>query len=192
MDHLNKRFNLDHVNKLMSNERYELLQPKKLIDNLHINETDVVADLGAGAGFFTMPAAKQTNNDVYAIDIEPNMLKQLGETASKQLISNINTIESNLNVIPLENQTLDKVIAAFVLHEVDHLQTTIKEIARVTKHGGKIMLIDFKAVHTETGPPLEIRIPSSKLVTLLKDQHFNKIITKEINDSNYMIIAERN
>ncbi|WP_182199952.1 class I SAM-dependent methyltransferase [Paraliobacillus salinarum] len=192
MDHLNKRFNLDHVNKLMSNERYELLQPEKLIDNLSINENDVVADLGAGAGFFTIPAATQTNNAVYAIDIEPSMIQLLEEAASKQSISNINTIVSNLNVIPLADQILDKVISAFVLHEVDHLDTTIKEIARVTKHGGRIMLIDFKAIHTEAGPPLEIRIPSSKLVTLLKDHHFNNIITKEINDSNYMIIAERN
>ncbi|MFB1050171.1 class I SAM-dependent methyltransferase [Paraliobacillus sp. JSM ZJ581] len=191
MEHSHKRFNPKQVNKLMSTERHQLLQPEKLIDTLSVKASDVVADLGSGAGFFTIPLAKQTKNSVYAIDIEPKMMQQLKESALNQSINNINELISNLNVIPLEDEMIDKVMAAFVLHEVDDLQTTIKEIARVTKQGGKVMVVEFEAKETESGPPLEIRIPSSTLEKLLQENHFENIASKSINESNYIVIAQR-
>ncbi|CQR47920.1 Ubiquinone/menaquinone biosynthesis C-methyltransferase UbiE [Paraliobacillus sp. PM-2] len=191
MDHSHKRFNPEQVNKLMSQERYQLLQPEKLIDHLEVKESDIVADLGSGAGFFTIPLAKQTEKVVYAIDIEPKMIELLREAASNQLITNINGIVSNLNQIPLEDRLVDKLMAAFVLHEVDHLQTTIREIARVTKSGGKVMFIEFEAKETESGPPVEIRISSSVMKQILKDNQFKNICIYSINSSHYMLIAER-
>ncbi|MFS0753051.1 hypothetical protein [Oceanobacillus sp. 1P07AA] len=50
-----KKFNLDKAHKLVSEERKALLPPDKIIEYLEVEANDVVADLGAGNGYFTIP-----------------------------------------------------------------------------------------------------------------------------------------
>lgn len=191
MDNLEKRFNPEKADKLMAEERYQLLQPEKLIRSLDIQQNDIIADLGAGTGFFTIPLAQMTTNPVYAIDIEPKMLVYLKEHALNHEITHINELESNLNTIPLADSSIDKLVAAFVLHEVADLDKTLQEIARVIKKGGKIMLVEFEATSTPTGPPVDIRIASIDLKRKLEYYSFYRVEIDSINDSNYRIIAEK-
>ncbi|WP_079709242.1 class I SAM-dependent methyltransferase [Paraliobacillus ryukyuensis] len=183
------RFKPENISKLMSQERYEKIQPEILMDALQIDENEVIADLGSGAGFFTIPLARRTKNKVFAVDIEPQMHIFLKEYAAEQTITNIKTIESNLNVIPLESNQVDKLLAAFVLHEVDDLEKTLQEISRTVKTSGKIMFIEVNAMETVSGPPLHIRIPSQKMKQLLEANHFTDIDIQSFNNDNYYVIT---
>ena len=190
MTHHDKRFDPAKATKLMAAERYDKLQPEKLIDSLEIGETNSVADLGAGSGFFTIPMAERTKETVYAIDIAPEMLEFLKDNALKNDTTNITYIKSNLDKIPLEDASVDRVMAAFVMHEVDDLEQTLHEINRILKPNGKLGIVEFEAVESESGPPLAIRISSDKLVALL-DRLFNDINIEAINPINYLAIASK-
>ncbi|WP_255259695.1 class I SAM-dependent methyltransferase [Lentibacillus sp. CBA3610] len=169
----NKRFDPRNADKLMSEERKAELQPEKIIEQLHVNEDDTVADLGAGPGLFSLALAQLTKSDVYAVDIEPEMLERLKRNAEKESIENIKVIESDLENIKLADHSVTRVLNTFVIHEVTDINQAIYEMKRILKPGGYLLLVDWEAVETESGPPLEIRIPSKEMDNLLKDNGFN-------------------
>lgn len=111
-----RRFKPEHMKKLDNPERRKLLPPHKLLELLEIQDNDILIDLGAGTGYFTIPAASLTRNKVYALDVEPQMLQYLGKRVEEQKLDNVELIEGAIEHIPLTGQIADHVIASFVLH----------------------------------------------------------------------------
>ncbi|MFC3212189.1 class I SAM-dependent methyltransferase [Planomicrobium okeanokoites] len=184
-----KRFNPEQAAVLYSEERKALLPPESILAHLKLNGDEEIADLGAGNGYFTLPLASKTKNQVYAVDIEPKMLALLQELAEKGGLANIRYIESDLESIRLKDRSVDKVMAAFVIHEVPDPAKALKEIKRILKPDGTLLLIEWEAVETEIGPPLEDKIPSADMADLLKENGFTQDII-QLNEKNYGIIAK--
>ncbi|XJZ28904.1 class I SAM-dependent methyltransferase [Bacillota bacterium Lsc_1132] len=157
------RFNPEKAGKLLDPKRREIISPNTVIKLLDIQSTDTIADLGAGNGYFTVPMAHTTEKEVFAVDIEPKMLALLKEHAANEHASNIVYLEGNLEEIPLENQSADKALIAFVTHEVPNVVKMIGELKRVMKPSGKILILEWDVVNSESGPPIHERIPSEQL-----------------------------
>ncbi len=157
------RFNPDKAGKLLDPKRREIITPDTVINLLEIQSTDTIADLGAGNGYFTVPMAHKTEKQVFAVDIEAKMLALLKDHAANENATNIVYLEGNLEEIPLENQSADKALIAFVTHEVPHVDKMIVELKRVMKPSGKILILEWDVVESESGPPLHERIPSAEL-----------------------------
>ncbi|GAA0427948.1 class I SAM-dependent methyltransferase [Lentibacillus halophilus] len=168
-----KRFDPKNADILMDQERRKTLQPEKIIDYLHVTKDDTVADLGAGPGLFTIPLAKRTEHDVYAVDIEPDMLERLKKNAEEEDIKNISLMKNDLENIQLADHSVSRVLNAFVIHEVESIDQAIDEMKRILTPGGYLLLMDWEAVASESGPPLEIRIPSEKMANMLQDHGFD-------------------
>ncbi|MFD1608718.1 class I SAM-dependent methyltransferase [Oceanobacillus luteolus] len=167
-----ERFHPSKANKLIDPKRYELLVPNKIIKDFGVGEGDIVADLGAGNGFFTIPLAEKTKTIVYAVDIEPKMLELLKERAKKANIDNIQYVLSDLEEIKLDDHSVDKAVISLVLHELPNLQQALKEVKRILKSGGQLYLLEWEEVESEMGPPLHERISSSDMIEILKKQGF--------------------
>ncbi|WP_074011044.1 class I SAM-dependent methyltransferase [Numidum massiliense] len=153
------RFNPERAHKLHSPERLKLLPPETVVQKLGVTRGETVADLGAGSGYFTLPLAQATEQTVYAVDIEPKMLVHLQERATAARADNIAYVESDLEHIQLATHAVDKVIAAFVLHEVADLAQAFAEIKRIMKPDGRALVLEWMKKETESGPPLGERIP---------------------------------
>ncbi|SDH86678.1 Methyltransferase domain-containing protein [Alteribacillus persepolensis] len=182
-----KRFNPDKAELLLSDDRKERLRPDHFVD-MHFQQEDAIADVGAGNGFFTLPLAKKTNNTVYAVDIAQQMLDMLKERAGQEGCSNIQYVISDLENIRLEQNLVNKVLAAFVIHEVESIAQALAEMKRIVKPGGEIVLIEWEAVETEAGPPLHERISSAKMKEILQENNFDAEII-QINEENYAVKA---
>lgn len=167
-----KRFNPENADKLMSEERIDKLQPSKLIEYLEVSKEDSIADLGAGPGAFAIPLAKLTHKPVYGIDIEHEMLKRLNDNAKAENLDNIKLLHSDLESINLPDESVTRVLNTFVIHEVGDINKTINEMKRILTPGGILLLVDWEAVESESGPPLEIRIPSKIMEGSLKEHGF--------------------
>ncbi|MBU6080755.1 class I SAM-dependent methyltransferase [Allobacillus halotolerans] len=183
------QFHADHAHFLMSEERRKALPPEKVLLDLDLQEKDKVADLGCGNGFFTIPIAKQTTEMVTAVDAQQAMLDQLRVNIEAEDLSNVRYLLSRLEKIEQPDESVNKVLAAFVLHEVDDLDQTLSEIKRILKPGGKALLLDWKAKETESGPPLHIRIPESDLMKKVEEIGFD-LKEVSVSENHYGVLAE--
>lgn len=180
------RFKPEKAEKLLDPKRQELIPPDIVIETLDIQKSDMVADLGAGNGYFTLPLAKQTNETVYAVDIEPRMLDLLKERADKEKLQNIQYIESNLENIQLKDNSVDKAVIAFVMHEIPNMEKAISEFKRILKLDGRLVIVEWEATESEIGPPLHERISSKDMHQFLLE---NGIHSKSIqlNEAMYIL-----
>lgn len=182
-----KRFNPKKANLLMSTDRKELLPPDKIIGHLDIRSNDIIADLGAGNGYFSIPMAKKSKA-VYAVDIEPKMLDMLKGNAKQEQLENIRYVESDLDEIQLDDDSVNKAMISLVLHEIPDTDKTLDEIKRILKTRGQILVIEWEAVQTESGPPLHHRIASKEMITILERNGFDAEVIP-LNPDNYAVKA---
>ncbi|WP_241536016.1 class I SAM-dependent methyltransferase [Indiicoccus explosivorum] len=167
-----KRFNPDNAHLLFSEERRASLPPEQVLRYLKVKREDEVADLGAGNGYFTIPLARLTDRVVQAVDIEPRMLAMLKENAEREQVGNIRFIESDLEALPLEDSSADKVLTTFAIHEVGDPEKMLQEIRRILKPGGMLLLTEWEEVEMREGPRKSQLIPSGKLLAAVSRSGF--------------------
>ncbi|ASK61905.1 SAM-dependent methyltransferase [Virgibacillus phasianinus] len=181
-----KRFDPKKADKLFAEERRKLIPPEKVTEYLQVGQGDTVADLGAGNGYFTLPIAQRTSKTVYAVDVEPKMLELLKANAKNEQLTNIKYVVSDLENIGLEDNTVNRVFVAFVIHEVPDIDKVLGEMKRILKPGGQMVLVEWEAIETESGPPLHHRIPSEKMVDIINRNGLQAEIT-HLNPANYLV-----
>lgn len=181
------QFSVENANKLLSEDREQLLPLDQVIDKMAIQREDVVADLGAGNGFFTLPVAKMTDGIVYAVDIEPKMLDLLKNRADAENMHNIQYVAAGLEDTGLPTDAVDHVLVSMVLHEVPHLSETLHDIRRILKPDGHLCIVEWEAVPSEDGPPAHIRLASEAFMETLQQHGFTQLQVNHLQDAVYTI-----
>jgi ArsR family transcriptional regulator len=105
------------------------------------------ADLGIGDGMLTLMLS-EVASQVTAVDISPEMLAQLKARAAKQGISNIETVEGEIEDLPLPDASFDVVVLSQALHHAVKPARALAEARRILVPGGRLLVIDLLA-HTE-------------------------------------------
>lgn len=186
-----RRFDPTKMSKLDNPERRKALPPEELLKMIQIGDQDSVLDLGAGTGYFAIPAAQMTRGTIYALDVEPQMLTFIEERVEEQGIRNINLVEGVIEEIPLADESVNHVLASFVLHEVEPLSKGLEEIHRVLKKGGSCFCLEWEKKPMEQGPPLNHRIHSEEMEKAFKKTGFTIAKQSFPTDSHYVIIATK-
>lgn len=149
-----------------------------VIEKMELKGDEIVADLGAGVGRFTIPIAKRLiNGKVYAIDIDIASLEELKKNAEEEGLKNIEIINADISEkIPLEDKSIDKILLANVFHDIYYEKREkglLKEIKRIIKDNGKVYFVEFKKDEIyPPGPPIFMRISYEELEKILKENGF--------------------
>lgn len=122
-----------------------------------LRENELVADLGCGTGYVTIPLLNQVKN-VIAIDSQLGMLKDLSVRVGPEQGSGLSYILAELPDLPLKDGSLDHLFLINMLHELDDRSKMVAECRRTLKIGGVVTLVDFQKGPTSMGPPMEERI----------------------------------
>lgn len=121
--------------------------PTTNIKELYIKENHIVADLGAGTGFYTREAARRVpNGKVYAFEVQKEMVLTLRNTLEREHIKNVECFWADIelpNGTKIANEIIDDAIVSNILFQVDDKVGFAREVARIVKPGGKIMVIDW-------------------------------------------------
>jgi len=133
---------------LDSNIRRWVQPPGKIIERSGIEQGMTVLDLGCGSGAFTFFVARAVGEwgKVYAVDIQPAMLKQLERKLARpenQDIKNIEPKQASAYDLPFEDGSIDLVYMVTVLQEIPDRSRALREISRVLKPGGILAVTEF-------------------------------------------------
>ena len=130
---------------LERSEREKEEDVSSLIQNMHIESDDVIADIGAGSGYHTFKMAKLARNGlVYAVDIQPEMLSAIASKKKNLSISNVETILGSEKSVNLPKHSIDKVLMVDVYHEFSFPVEMIASIKNALKPNGLLFLIEYR------------------------------------------------
>ena len=129
---------------LESQERRMAFSPDTLLSRIPLKNIDHILDFGAGTGYFTIPAAKQVDGTVYALDTDLTMLEIIQTKAHEEQLANIVLIQGGDAKFPISDSSVDVVIASLVLHEIHPLAETLTEIKNVLKAGGYLAVVELE------------------------------------------------
>lgn len=138
-----------------------LAPPEALISRFAPLPAEIWADIGAGTGFFAFPLAARVEK-VYALDLSEKMLELLRHKLEDKQVENIDAARSEESALPLPDSSVDAVLVAFVLHEVDTPEKFLGEVSRITRPGGRLCIIEFTSSGS-FGPPKDERLTSEQI-----------------------------
>ena len=127
-------------------EREQEEAPTKAVAALKLKPGQVVADIGAGSGYYTLllsPAVDPTGK-VYATDIQPEMLALLERKLATNGIKNVEAVLGTPTETKLPDGALDLAIMVDVYHELQEPQLFLRAVRRALKPDGRLVLIEFR------------------------------------------------
>lgn len=167
--------------------------PELIFNELKLQEGDYFLDIGCGTGDYSLHAAKIIGNSgqVYALDVQDELITNLKEKTSREGLNNIRALISDIaHPLPVEDNSVDICFISTVLHSVDlsrHGEQLFNEIRRVLKPDGRLVIIECKKEDLSRGPPLEMRISSDELENIVERYGFLKINLFDLG-FNYLIL----
>lgn len=114
-----------------------------LINMISPKNNDVVVDLGTGSGYLAFPLAKRYDSiRVIGLDIVTDTLKRNKKKANDMKLDNLQFVSYDGIIFPLDNNSVDVIITRYALHHFPALMHSFKEMYRILKLGGKIIISD--------------------------------------------------
>jgi predicted methyltransferase len=140
--------------------------PDEIMDSLGIAEGSVVADIGAGGGWFTVRLARRVgvNGLVYAEDIQPQMLEATMRRVAREGLGNVRRVMGTSENPRLPASAIDAALIVDTYHEFDRRDALLRNIAKSLKPNGRIGVVDFKRDGLGPGPALEDRVDPDEVV----------------------------
>lgn len=121
-----------------------------LIDRLPLQPDNVIADVGAGTGYFSIPMAKRVpDGKVFAVDIQQEMLDIIEARKRDGAPANIETVLGTVASPNLPSNGIDLILIVDAYHEFSHPYEMGRAMAEALKPGGSLILIEYRAEDPE-------------------------------------------
>jgi ubiquinone/menaquinone biosynthesis C-methylase UbiE len=148
--------------------------PVNNLKTLGLIEDDIVADLGAGTGYYSVAAgAMVPKGKVYAVEINKDYLTAIKNKVRDAHLSNVEIIWGNIEKLggtKIKDGIVEVVIASNVLFQVEDKEKFIEEIRRILKPKGRVLLIDWLA--ESSGVSTQMAMPKNKARELFEKKDF--------------------
>jgi ubiquinone/menaquinone biosynthesis C-methylase UbiE len=136
--------------------------PARVIEALELRPGQIVADIGAGTGYFTVRLAKSTASPkVYALDIEPSMVAYVRERAAKEGLKNVVAVQAASDRTNLP-EPVDLVLIVDTYHHIPNRVAYFSELKKLMRPDARLAIIDFRKDSPE-GPPPEFRFTPEQI-----------------------------
>ena len=182
---LKKGVDVDHIKPFEDTEKYIAFLEREdrmkwqktdaVIEKLNLKGNERIADVGAGSGYFSFRFASMLpKGKVYAIDIEPEMIRYIHHKAMINDIKNIEAIlaEPDDPKVPGDS---DIVFICDVLHHIENKSLWLKKVHDQMKKGARLILIEFKEGDLPEGPPEKIKISQNEITKIVINGGFTRI-----------------
>lgn len=169
--------------------------PVKNLRALRLREDMIVADLGAGSGFYTIPAGRMVpNGKVYAIEVQKDFLTTIQNKTREAHLNNIECLWGDIEKIggtKIKDKIVDIVIMSNVLFQVENRDKFIEETKRILKPGGKVLLVDWSDNSSGIGASFDKIVPKNKAREMFEKSGFTWQNEIDAGEHHYGIIFQK-
>jgi len=148
-------------------------KPHEVMEALAVKPGEVIADIGAGSGYFAVRLAHHVgpSGRVYAVDISPEMIRHLHKRIRDAKLLNLSPILAEPGD-PLLPQAVDRFLIVDVWHHVEDQAAYLAKLKAHLKPGGQVVMIDFQKRDLPVGPPAAMKIAREDLVKQMAQHGF--------------------
>lgn len=165
-----------------------MIPPETVIGLMNLHSGHTVLDIGVGIGYFALPLLQRlkTPGRLIAVDISATMLEEFQGNIPPGSAP-VELIQTDALKLQMKDQTADRVLLAFILHEFPDVRAYLEEIRRVMKRGAELTVVEWKKTESPGGPPLDHRITEADILAR-SDGLFNHLLSRDINTYQYAVV----
>ena len=174
-------------------DRDEWQKPDQIMDALKIADGSIVAELGAGGGWFTIRLARrvQQNGHVYAEDIQAPMIAAIGRRVQRENLTNVTTVLGT----PTDPRLPSGIDAALIVDSYREMEispsdpvTLLRNVARSLKPHGRIGIVDFTPGAGGPGPAADQRVNPEAVIAAAASAGLQLMSREAVEPFQYLLV----
>jgi len=161
-----KVFNPFYLFYLESSWRDGWQKPEEVVKALRLSPGDVIADIGAGGGYFTEKFSRSVGDAgrVYATDVQKIMIRKLHDRVKNRSLRNVTVVVGAFDDPRLPDQSCDIAFFSSVYKEIEDREAYMRKLGRGLKPGGRVAIIEYRLDAPEPGPEVGARLPEERVI----------------------------
>ena len=181
-DHQMHRLHNDpkaYIGALEDPKRDAYQKPHEVIHALNLKSGEVIADIGAGSGYFTFQLARHVGDKgkVYAVDVSPEMILHINRRIRELKANNVVTLLADPDDPLLPDRSVNRFFFSDSWHHIENQSKYLSLMKRMLKPSGEVVMIDFHKKELPVGPPMQMKIAREDLIKQLDGNGYR--LTKE-------------
>src|SRR5438094_49060 len=174
-------------------EREKEEQPSKLIEALKIKPGEVIADIGAGSGYYAFRFAKlvEPKGKIFAVDIQPEMLDIIRKRMKERKVTNIEPIQGTIIDPKLPANSVDTILMVDVYHEFDHPFEMTVAMVKALKPGGRMVFVEFRMEDPDVPIKLVHKMTQKQVIKEMAPHPLRWVKTLDVLPSQHIIIFQK-
>jgi SAM-dependent methyltransferase len=166
-------------------------RPDLVIAALELAPRMVIADIGAGTGYFAVRLARAVpDGKVIATDIEPDMVRYMTERAAREKLPNLRAVLTQPDDPELPTSAVDRILIVNVWHHISDRPAYARRLARALHPGGKVFIVDFTLTSSH-GPPPAHRLTADQIIADLRSAGLTASLSPTTLPDQYIVVSTR-
>jgi arsenite methyltransferase len=168
-----------YIGVLEDPKRDAYQKPHEVVTALGLKPGEVIADIGAGSGYFTFHLAHHVGDTgkIYAVDVSPDMILHINRRIRELKVNNVISILADPDDPLLPDASVNRFFFSNSWHHLDNPTKYLELMKKMLKPAGEIVMIDFHKTDLPVGPPMRMKIAREDLIKQMEDNGFR--LTKE-------------
>jgi arsenite methyltransferase len=163
-----------YIGSLEDPKRDAYQKPHEVLTALNLKPGEVIADIGAGSGYFTFRLAHQVGEKgkIYAVDVSPDMILHINRRIRDLKTSNVVSILADPDDPLLPVASVNRFFFCDSWHHIENQAKYLSVIKKMLKPGGEVVMIDFHKKELPVGPPMQMKIAREDLIKQMESNGF--------------------
>lgn len=189
-----KLFNPLYLFYLESPKRDQWQKPEEVLNALRVSEGEVVADIGAGGGYFTEKFSRRVGarGHVYATDVQEVMIRKLLKRVKQRPLNNVTVVRGEFDDPRLAADSCHLVFFSSVYKEITHRVAYMQRVRQALKANGRVAILEYRMDVNDPGPPKEYRLPERQVIAELEAAGYRLAQRFDFLPREYFMVFEPN